>query len=121
MVNAGKWCVKIKWRRCQYTIAQRFCVPSLVFPTFSDFKVVYHEHRFAFPPSAVSVMPLSQERILWWSYLRLDQSVLRLAEYDDVIRGAPLFSLASGPPNPKPTTGYDNTFYIKIFGIYRTT
>jgi len=20
MVNAGKWCVKIKWRRCQYTI-----------------------------------------------------------------------------------------------------
>jgi len=27
----------------------------------------------------------------------------RLAEYDDVIR-EPLFSLASGPPNPKPTT-----------------
>jgi len=35
---------------------------------------VYHEHPFAFPPSAVSVMPLSQERILRWSYLRLDES-----------------------------------------------
>ena len=60
MVNAGKWCVKIKWRQCQYTIALLLFVVSLVFPTFSDFKVVYHEHPFAFPPSAVSVMPLSQ-------------------------------------------------------------
>jgi len=33
-----------------------------------------------------------------------------LAEYDDVIRG-PLFSLASGPPNPKPTTGGGHRFW----------
>jgi len=38
---------------------------------------VYHEHPFAFPLSAVSVMPLSQERILQWSYLRRDQSAYR--------------------------------------------
>ena len=35
---------------------------------------MYHEYPFAFRPSTVSVMPLSQERILRWSYLRLDQS-----------------------------------------------
>jgi len=33
------------------------CVASLVFPTFSVFKVAYHEHPFAFPHSATSVMP----------------------------------------------------------------
>jgi len=32
------------------------CVASLVFPTFSVFKVVYYEHPFAFSPSAISVM-----------------------------------------------------------------
>ena len=32
-------------------------VASLVFPTFSVFKVVHHEHPFAFSPSAISVMP----------------------------------------------------------------
>jgi len=36
---------------------QRLCVASLVFPTFSVFKVVFHEHPFAFFPSAISVMP----------------------------------------------------------------
>jgi len=41
-------------------------------PTFSVFKVMYHDHT-AFSPSAMSVMPSSQERILGWSYLRLDQ------------------------------------------------
>jgi len=30
---------------------------SLVFPLFSVFKVLYHEHPFAFSPSAMSVMP----------------------------------------------------------------
>jgi len=52
-----------------------FCPPpgyayELVFPTFSVFKVVYHEHPFAFSPSAISVMPLSQEHILGLPYLR---------------------------------------------------
>jgi len=32
-------------------------VASLAFPTFSVFKVVYHEHPFTFCPSAMSVMP----------------------------------------------------------------
>jgi len=32
------------------------CVASLVFPTFSVFKVVHHEHPFAFSP-VMSVMP----------------------------------------------------------------
>jgi len=39
-----------------------YVLPAFVFPTFSDFKVVYHEHPFAFPLSAVSVMPLSRLR-----------------------------------------------------------
>jgi len=30
---------------------------SHVFLTFSAFKVVYHEHPFAFSPSAISVLP----------------------------------------------------------------
>jgi len=36
---------------------QILCVASLAFPTFSVFKVLYHEHPFAFSPSAMSVMP----------------------------------------------------------------
>ena len=49
MVNPEKWGVQIKkWRRCQLAIAQLLCVASLVFPPFSVFKVVYHEHPFAF-------------------------------------------------------------------------
>jgi len=49
-----------------------------------------YEHPFSLSLAAMSVMPYSQERILRWSYLRLDQNCLsRLAEYDDVIRGAP--------------------------------
>jgi len=63
------------------------CVASLVFSTFSVYKVVYHEHPFAFSP--ISVMPQSQEHILGWPYLRQIKSD-RLAEYDDVIRGPPL-------------------------------
>jgi len=36
----------------------------------------------------------------------------RLAEYDDVFREAPLFSLASGPPKLKPTTVcYERGYY----------
>jgi len=58
MVNAEKWCTKIKkWGRCQLAIAYLLCVASLVFPTFSVFKVVYHEHPFAFSFSVISVMP----------------------------------------------------------------
>jgi len=55
MVNAEKWGAKMKkLGRCQLAIA---CVASLVVPTFSVFKVVYHEHLFAFSLSAISVMP----------------------------------------------------------------
>jgi len=65
MVNAEKWGVELKkWRQRQLAIAQLFCVASFVFPTFSVFKVVYHEHPFAFSTSAMSVMPQPQERIL---------------------------------------------------------
>jgi len=58
MVNAEEWGVKIKQlKRCQLAIAQLLCVASLVAPSFSVFKVVYHEHPFAFSLSAISVMP----------------------------------------------------------------
>jgi len=43
-----------------------------------------------------------------------------LAEYDDVIRG-PLFSLASGPPNPKPTTDYNAHVFLKTQDLTATT
>jgi len=72
------------------------CQPCL--PNFQCFKVVYHEHLFAFSPSAMSVMPKSQERILEWMHLRLDQKCLsRLAVYDEVIRGAPILVLPRAP------------------------
>jgi len=58
MVNAEKWGVKMKSEGdANLAIAQLLCVASLVFPPFSIFKVVYHEHPFAFSPSAMSVMP----------------------------------------------------------------
>jgi len=58
MVNVEKWGEKIKrWGRCQLAVAYLLCVASLVFPTFSVFKAVFHEHSFAFSPSAMSVMP----------------------------------------------------------------
>ena len=53
MTNAEKCCEKIKkWGRCQLAVAQLLRVASLVFPTFSVFKLLYHEHSFAFFPSA---------------------------------------------------------------------
>jgi len=56
MVNVEKRGAKQKkGGRCQLAIAQRLCVASLVFTAFSVFKVVYHEHPFAFSP-AISVM-----------------------------------------------------------------
>jgi len=58
MVNAEKLGVEIKkWGWCQLAIAQLLCVASLVFPIFSVFKVAYHEHPFAFSPSAMLVIP----------------------------------------------------------------
>jgi len=57
MVNAEKWDAKIKWGRCQLAVAYLLYVASLFFPTFSVFKVVCHEHPFAFSPSAVLAMP----------------------------------------------------------------
>jgi len=54
MVNAEKWEAKIKWGAMTTCYCLTF---SHVFPTFSVFKVVYHEHPFAFFPSAISVMP----------------------------------------------------------------
>jgi len=54
MVNAEKRGAKIKWG----AIPTCYCLTfSRVFPTFSVFKVVYHEHPFAFSPSAISVLP----------------------------------------------------------------
>jgi len=50
---------KKKWRRCQLVIAQLLCVASLVLPPFSLFKVVYHEHLFAFSQSCFSLRNVS--------------------------------------------------------------
>ena len=45
MVNVSKRDAKIKW----WTMPTCYCLTfSHVFPTFSVFKVVYHEHTFAF-------------------------------------------------------------------------
>jgi len=44
-----------KWWAMQLTIANRLCVNSFVFSTFSVFKVVYHEYPFAF--SVMSDIP----------------------------------------------------------------
>jgi len=56
MVNAEKWGGKIKKCGEANLLLPNFYVASLVFPTFSVFRVVYHEHPFAFSPSAISVM-----------------------------------------------------------------
>jgi len=56
MVNAEKWARKLSGAMptCYCLI---LCVASRVFPTFSIFQVMYHEHPFAYSPSATSVMP----------------------------------------------------------------
>jgi len=41
-----------------------------------SFKIVYHKHPLAFSPSAISVMPYSQECILGWPYLKALSKVL---------------------------------------------
>jgi len=57
MVNAEKWSAKIKkWGRCKLAVASLLSGASLVFLTFSVFKVAYHEHPFSFSPPAMSVM-----------------------------------------------------------------
>jgi len=57
MVNAEKWGAKMrKWGDANLLLAIT-CVASLVFLPFSVFKVLYHEHPFAFSPSSMSVMP----------------------------------------------------------------
>ena len=64
---------------------------------------MYHEHSFAFPPSAVSVMPLSQERILRWSYLRLDQSAYHSwLSMMTSSEGPPFLVLSRAPPTLNP-------------------
>jgi len=52
MVNAEKRSAKTKWGDANLLLLTF----SHVFPTFSAFKVVYHEHSFAFSP-ATSVLP----------------------------------------------------------------
>jgi len=57
MANAEKWGAKIN--KCGDTnllLPNLYVLPAIVFPTFSVFKVVCHEHAFAYAPSAVSVM-----------------------------------------------------------------
>jgi len=53
MVNAEKRDAKIKW----WAMPTCYCLTfSHVFPTFSVFKVVHHEHPFGLSP-AISVLP----------------------------------------------------------------
>ena len=57
MLNAEKWGANIKkWGRCQLVLPNFMCCQTCL-PNFSVFKVVYHEHPFAFSSSAISVMP----------------------------------------------------------------
>jgi len=78
------------------------CCYPLVFPFFSVIKILYYEHSFAFSP-AMSVVPLSQERILRWSYLGLDQSSyhgwLRMMTSSE---GPPFLVLPRAPPTLNP-------------------
>ena len=61
------------------------------------------DHPFAFHPSAVSVMPLSQERILRWSYLRLDQSAYHgWLSMMTSSEGLPFLVLPRAPPTLNP-------------------
>jgi len=85
-----------------------FVLPALSshFSVLSKFRM-YHEYPFAFSP-AMSVMPSSQKRILRWPYLRLDQSAYHGSLSMMTSSEGPLFSLASGPPNLKPTTALKN-------------
>ena len=94
-----------------YCLIFMCCQPCL--PNFHLFKVVYHEHPFAFSPSAMSVMPQSQEHILGWPYLRQIKSdyhgwLSRMTSSEDP------FSLASGPPKTKPTTVHIKLFFASI-------
>jgi len=50
-----------------YCLPFMCCQPCL--PNFCAFKVVHHEHPFAFSPD-ISVMPESQEHTLRWPHLR---------------------------------------------------
>ena len=109
MVNAGKRGVKIKKMEAMPTCyCPTFVLPALSshFSVLSKFRM-YHEYPFAFSP-AMSVMPSSQKRILRWPYLRLDQSAYHGSLSMMTSSEGPLFSLASGPPNLKPTTALKN-------------
>jgi len=67
------------------------CLPN--FQCIQDFSVFFH-----------CFQDFSEENFQCFQDFSEEEEEL-LAEYDDVIRG-PLFSLASGPPNLKPTTAY---------------
>jgi len=56
MVNAEKWGAKIKWGDANLLSPNFYVLPALS-SQLSVFLVVYHEHPFAFPSSAMSVMP----------------------------------------------------------------
>jgi len=57
MVNAEKWGVKIKSGGDANLPLPNFCVLPALSSPFQCFQGVYHEHPFAFSPSAMSVMP----------------------------------------------------------------
>ena len=83
---------------------------------------MYHEHPFGFPP-AVSVMPLSQERILRWSYLRLDQSAYHGWLSMMTSSEGPFLVLPRAPPTLKPPLllGLGNLYSTAAYANFLTT
>jgi len=65
---------------------------------------VCYEHPFAFSPSAISVMPLSQEHVLGWPYLTQIKSDHYGWPSMMTSSEGPRFYSCLAPPNPKPTT-----------------
>jgi len=91
-------------------------VASFVFPTFSVFKVVYHEYSCIFSYVNHDVV----SGLLGWlafPFPRLDQKVLsRLVEYSDIIKGS--FSALSRPsPTLSPSLHVTEIFLKNIFLI----
>jgi len=107
MVNAEKWGAKInKWGRCQLAIAWRLCVSALssqlsVFSKLCIKNILLH-FLLLLCQSCRSLRNVS----LGGRILGLIKSAYHGWPSMMTSSEGPLFSLASGPPNPKPTTAY---------------
>jgi len=95
---------KVEAMPIYYYLTFMCCQPCL--PNFQCFQSCASWTPFCISSCCVShaiVSGVYPSVVVSWAW---SKCLSRLAEYDDVIRGAPIFSLASGPPNLKPTPVY---------------